>query len=281
MKTTITSYCFDTSNPKDADAYKGLAASLRKTNGRCFISWGRGSHYEAAWAEGVPVTLETQHLFENQWNTAPGGLTGNLRVFDWAEDYLPDKKIKRGHYLAITPEMTAVRKHTVACGYCGHQESDTMAASFCPKCLGSEYLAEKDLHLTRLVPVSDKSDRAPLTEEEASVLVPRWREAQGLGKQSRDVARLSKRRRDIAALVPDAEAKAAASIKRAHTETNALTWLMDHGFLEIENVIYYKHTGRFSFGWRNALTPAQCSNLRDILDAQGDAFPYHYDIKEA
>jgi hypothetical protein len=281
MKTTLTSYHFNISHPEEAAAYKGLAARLRKTNGKCFASWGRGSHYEAAWAEGVPVTLETQHLFENQWNTAPSGLAGGWRVFDWAEDYMPDKKIRRGHYLAITPEMAAARKHTVACGYCGHQESDTTAAPFCPKCFGSEYLAEKDLHLTRLIPVSDKSDRAPLTEEEASVLVPRWREAQGLGKQSREVAQLSKRRLAIAALVPDAESKAAASIQRAHIETNALTWLMDRGFLEIENVIYYKHTGRFGFGWRNALSPDQCSDLLDILCAQGDAFPYHYDVKEA
>jgi hypothetical protein len=277
METTITSYYFNTSYLKEAAAHKALAARLRKTNGKCFISWGKGSHYEAAWAEGVPVTLETEHLFGNQWNTAPSGVAGNFRVFDWAEDYLPNKKIKRGHYLAITPEMTAARKHTVACGYCGHQEPDTAAASFCPKCLGSEYLAEKDLHLTRLIPVCDKADRAPLTEEEASVLVPLWREAQGLGKQSQ----LSKRRRDIAALVPDAEAKAAAGIQEAHIKTNALTWLMDRGFLEIENVIYYTHTARFGFGWRNALNPGQCSDLLDILDAPGDAFPYHYDVKEA
>jgi hypothetical protein len=281
METTIKSYHFNTSHPEEAAAYKALAASLGKTNGKCFISWGMGSHYEPDWAEGVPVTLETKHLFENQWNTAPGGVAGGRRVFDWAEDYMPDKKIKRGHYLTITREMTAARKHTVACGYCGHQEPDAAAASFCSECFGSEYLTEKDLHLTRLVPVSDKSDRAPLTEEEASVLVARWREAQGLGKQSREAAQLSKRRLAIAALVPDAESEAAASIQRAHTETNALTWLMDHGFLGIENVIYYKHTGRFNFGWRNALSPAQCSDLRDILDAQGDAFPYLYDIKEA
>jgi hypothetical protein len=281
METTITSYYFNTSHPEEATAYKRLAAKLRKTNGKCFISWGNGSHYEPAWAEGVPVTLETKHLFENQWNTAPGGVAGNFRVFDWAEDYLPNKKIKRGHYLAITPEMTAARGHTVACGYCGHQEPDTTAAPFCSRCLGSEYLAEKDLHLTRLIPVSDKSDRAPLTEEEASVLVPRWREAQGLGKQSREAAQLSKRRQAIAALVPDAESKAAASIQAARIETDALSWLMDRGFLEIENVIYYTHTARFGFGWRNALSPDQCANLLDILDAPGDAFPYHYDIKEA
>lgn len=284
MKTTLTSYYFNTSNPEEAAAFEALAARLKKTNGKCFETcWGgKGSHYNAAWVEGVPVTLETAHLFDNQWNTAPAVVAGGLRVFDWAQDYpagnLTNKNIKRGHYLDITPEMRAAREHTVACGYCGHQEPDAAAPSFCPKCAGSEYLTEKDLFLTRLRPVADDSPRAPLTDGEAAAMVPRWREAQGLGTQAREGAALSKRRAKIAALVPEAEAKAAADIEEAHIKTAAFTWLMDHGFLGIDNVIYYTHTRRFGFGWSKPLDDAQYADLLDILGAE---FPFDYDIKRS
>jgi hypothetical protein len=111
METTLTSYHFNINHPEEAAAYKRLAARLRKTNGKCFNSWSPFSHYEAAWAEGVPVALETENLYGNQWDTAPDGATGGWRVFDWAEDCMRDRKIRRGHYLTITPEMVAVRKN--------------------------------------------------------------------------------------------------------------------------------------------------------------------------
>jgi hypothetical protein len=280
MQTILTSYYFDTRNPEEATAYKELAARLLETNGKCFETHGNGSHYNAAWLDGVPVTLETAHLFNNQWNTAPGGVAGNRRVFDWAQDYPINfsQHIKRGHYLEITPEMQAARDHTVTCGYCGHQEPDTAAASFCPKCIGSEYLEEKNLPLTRLQPVSSKAARQPLTDGEAAILIPRWREAQGLGKRAREGAALSKRRQNIAQLIPKAEAKAAVDIEAARTETAALTWLMDAGYRDIENVIYYTHTGRFGFGWRKPLDAAEHSALLDILGAE---FPFDYDIKRS
>jgi len=281
MQTTLTSYYFDTRNREEAAAYKELAAHLLKTNGECFETHGgKGSHYNAAWRDGVPVALETKYLFNNQWNTAPGGVAGNRRVFDWAQDYPINfsQHIKRGHYLEITPEMQAARDHTVTCGYCGHQEPDTAAASFCPKCIGSEYLEEKNLPLTRLQPVSSKAARQPLTDGEAAILIPRWREAQGLGKRAREGAALSKRRQNIAQLIPKAEAKAAVDIEAARTETAALTWLMDAGYRDIENVIYYTHTGRFGFGWRKPLDAAEHSALLDILGAE---FPFDYDIKRS
>jgi hypothetical protein len=272
VQTVLTSYYFDTRNPEESAAYKKLAARLRETNGRCFETSGGRSHYNAAWREGMPVALETKHLFMNQWNSDVG------RIFDWAQDYpiAFGKHIKRGHYLAITDEMRAIRHDAVKCRYCGHMDQAAAGHEFCPKCPGSEYLAEKDLKLTRLMRVDDDSPVAELTEAEAAVLIPRWREAQGLGKQARAGATLSKRRQSIARLVPEAEAKAAADIKAARIEAAALTWLMDAGYRDIDNVIYYPHTGRFGFGWREPLGAAEYSALLDILGAK---FPFDYDIK--
>lgn len=275
MQTTLTSYYFDTRNPEEAAAYETLRAQLAATNGECFETWGgNGSYYNAAWREGVPVTLETKHLFGNQWNTA-----NNHRVFTWAQDYPInfDRRIKRGHYLVVTDEMRAALHDNVKCRYCGHMEPAALGHTFCPKCAGSEYLTEKDLKLTRLMRVDDNSPAPELTEAEAAELLPRWRVAQGLGKENREVLALSKRRQKIAGLVAAAEAKAARAIEDAKTEAAAYTWLMDNGFCDIDNVIFYSHTGRFGFGWRTAISAADYGALVDLLCE----FPFDYDIKKA
>lgn len=282
MKTTLKSYCFNIRNPEEAAAYEALRAQLAATNGECFETWGgKGSHYDAAWLDGVPVELETTHLFGNQWNTAPAEVAGNLRVFNWAQDYpagnLTNKSIKRGHYLVITDEMRAALHNNVKCRHCGHMEPAAAGHEFCPKCIGSEYLTEKDLNLTRMMRVDDNSRAPELTEEEAADLLPRWRVAQGLGKQNREALALSKRRQKIAGLVAEAEAKAAKNIEQAKIETAALTWLMDNDYRDIDNVIYYSHTDRFGFGWRTAISAADHGALVDMLCE----FPFDYDIKRA
>ena len=51
---------------------------------------------------------------------------------------------------------------------------------------------------------------------------------------------------------------------------------MDHG-VSIDNCIYYSHTGRFGFGWREPVGQAVYSALVDVLCE----FPFDYDIKKA
>ena len=55
-----------------------------------------------------------------------------------------------------------------------------------------------------------------------------------------------------------------------------MLWLLDHG-VSVENVIFYDHTGRFCFGWKDrGVSPAVASALRDVLCE----FPFDYDIQE-
>jgi hypothetical protein len=136
-------------------------------------------------------------------------------------------------------------------------------------------LTEKYLKLTRLMRVDDSGDAPELTEAEAAELLPRWRLAQGLGKENREALAQSKRRQKIAGLVAAAEAKAAKEIEQAKTETAAYTWLLDNGFRDLNNVIFYSHTGRFGFGWRRAITGADYLSLADLLRE----FPFDYDIE--
>ncbi len=275
LTTVLRAYRFDTSNTADAAAHDALRAKLTAQGLTCFETWGgdAGGHYLSQ-LDGLTLTLETDHLFANQWNTAPipGVSETGYRVFDWAQDYMPDgynKRIKQGHYLEQTEGMIAIRKDTLKCGYCGNQEPAATAPAFCQNCLDSEYLKSSELYLTRLVPVDCKGRPGPLTEAEAAELLPRYRDAQTTGSTERGRKRIAAARRKIA----DNYTKA---VRVATTERDGFTWLMDHGF-NTENVIFYSHTERFGFGWRSPVDPEVLSRLLDVISE----FPFAYDIKTA
>lgn len=274
MRTVIHTYQFDTRKADERAAYVELAAKL-SAGPHCMKSHGQGSHYmpELSFRE---IELETEHLFDNQWNTAPieGVSDKGLRVFDWAEDAIFDRGVentwlKQGHWLEQTAEMREIRRNTHKCGYCGKQEPAAKGYVFCPHCIDSEYLTEKDLPLTRMLPVDSPfgTERAPLSEAERAHLLPLFREAQLHGTTERGKARRLKQRADIAA-------KAKSAIENATAERDGMLWLLDHG-VNIDNVIFYSHTGRFGFGWRKPVDAALYSQLCDILCE----FPFDYDIK--
>lgn len=270
MKTILHAYCFRTREPEDLVAWLALKAKLKGMGLKCFESFptGSGTHWLHK-LDGVTLDLEDKFLFNNQWNTAPleEGKNG-YRVFDWALDYCPDNPhLKRGHWLEQTDEMKAAREDRMKCGYCGHQESRTTAPAFCPHCIDSEYLKAGDLYMTRMRPImNDKSP--PLTDEEAAILVPKWREAQIHGSTARGIACLKKARESC-------EADYRKAISRAETEYRGKMWLMDHG-INTANAIFYNHTGRWCFGWRdNGLDAELVSTLLDVISE----FPFPYDIK--
>jgi hypothetical protein len=270
MKTTIHTYRFDTHKPEERAAYDTLRAQL-KTQARCMESHGGGMHYRPE-LDGKFIELETAHLFDNQWNTAPipGISDKGLRVFDWAQDYQPygNPNIKQGHYLDITDEMRAIRDNTAKCGYCGAQEP-VGAHVFCPHCLDSEYLTEKDLPLTRMRPVSTPfgAEIPTLSDAERAALMPKFQDAQLHGSTERGKARIAKARADVIA-------KCNKETRAAITERDGFLWFMDRG-IRTDNLIFYSHTGRFCFGWRQPCDAALVSALLDIVSE----FPFSYDIK--
>lgn len=272
MKTKIFSYRFDTRKADEKAAYAAFVAERKAAGSSVFCSWGsKGSHWRAWAVGGRDIELETKRLFDNQWNTAPieGVSTSGYRVFDWAEDYPVDfdERIKRGHYLVITDEMRDIRSNTVACGYCGKQEPAAESHTFCSRCMGSAYLTEDSLHLTRMQSVATKKDRALLSNAERAYLLPVWKEAQLKGNGERSVKAAQKRR-------AEAEEKYKKAIAKAEEEHTGMIWLCDAG-INTDNVIYYDHTGVFSFGWRK---PIDASLLPDLL-AVLDDFPATYEIK--
>jgi hypothetical protein len=59
------------------------------------------------------------------------------------------------------------------------------------------------------------------------------------------------------------------------TERDGMIWLVNHD-LPTDNAIFYSHTGRFCFGWRNPIT----GDAKTQLLARLDGFPFPYDIQE-
>src|SRR5690606_36603351 len=105
LETKLHCYRFDVSTAEGKADYEKLCAKLKGLGLTCSESWGNGSHYlpKFGLVEMQTVQLETKHIFNNQWNTAPiKGVSDNgLRVFDWAQDHPMPKTcpqhIKQGH----------------------------------------------------------------------------------------------------------------------------------------------------------------------------------------
>lgn len=274
IKTTIHTYRFDVSTSEGRAGYAALCEKMKALGVDVFCTWGGGLGHFTPFTkiDGREIELDVNHLFSNQWNTAPisGFSEKGYRVFDWAEDYPINfpKNIKRGHYLEQTDEMANIRAETAACGYCGKQEPVLKGLKFCPHCIGSEYLKEGELHLLRMIPTSaHNTKRAELTTEEKAELLPLYVVAQTSATTARNKAKMEKARIDI-------EKTYKAAIEKAKTEYDGFSWLLENGF-PTDNVIFYSHTRRFSFGWRQPVGAAVLSRLLDIIAE----FPFPYEIK--
>lgn len=278
MKTIIHSYYFNLNNNSESQDYSDLVTRLSKTHKK-FHAIG-DYHYPNL--DGAEIELKTQHIFDNQWNTAPiGKYTKGLRVFDWAESAIfnnghENHSIKKGHYLDLTPEMIAIRKETLQCGYCGHYYPHTTEQTFCTQCLDSPYLEAKNLKLLRLVPVEGKWSRnvPELTAEEHASLFPLYHDSQVRGRVARDKEKLEEQRQKVQTEYEETVQKKIPALQvAAVVEYTGKNWLLSHD-ISIENVIYYSHTHIFSFGWMKPFAPEVQVTLRELLTA----FPYPWEF---
>lgn len=268
VQTKLHRYDFHLADHKHSEAWKTLQKQL---NGRkCLEMWGDVNGPEdlpdGASETVEDVTIELRHIFNDQWNTT------TERVFDWYKFYeIRGLNRARGHWLEIMPEMREAREKTFGCGYCGKQygphHGEAPTDGFCASCLDSPYLKETELHLLRLRPMSeDRGLRAPLNADERAALLPRYVDRQTTGADSRAAQRREKQRRDVIE-------KADKEIQNATSERDGMLWLWDKG-VDLENVIYYNHTSKFSFGWRSPLSPNVKSKMLDVLCE----FPFDYEF---
>lgn len=293
LKTRLHLYCFESgTNP----AYKAMVREIEANGdgrGHWMNSWGGdakgaagrfyGDGMNAASVEEVEIDLS--HVFGNQWNESG---EGGRRLFDWYEEYEPRgwrSGVKRGHWLEVTPEMSEARRLTLKCRYCGHQYGpyhDPLPepapvpgeVMFCARCLDSEHLKPDDLKLLRLSSVAaqeadGKGSVAELSESERAWLMPRYVARQTTGSDSR-AKRARDRQRERVLEKFDEETAAATA------ERDGMLWLWNRG-LSLDNVIYYSHTGKFSFGWRSPVSAEVEAELLKVVSE----FPFPYEIKTA
>ena len=279
MQTIVHAYHFDISKPAEKAAWEELRAVLSVGHPHRMKSHGgERLHYQTGQAlDGKAIELETAHLFSNQWNSAPieGFSTIGYRLFDWAQDSLwykgrENRIIKQGYYLEQTDEMREVRANTMACGYCGKQEPAAKGSVFCPQCLDSAYLKQEDLPMLRMRPTN--VDRfaeplPPLTKAESDYLLPLYKEAQTKGNTERGKARIAKAKASI-------ETEYQASIRNATEKRDAANWIMGIIPGQLDNWIFYTHTGRHAFGWRTALGQVQLDAILEVISE----FPFSYDL---
>jgi hypothetical protein len=280
IKTTVHAFRFDISNPEQKAAWLAVKAD-RKASGVKTWTNNQGASYSDGKAhkfsilmlslDGMTIELETDFVNDDQWNTAPieGKSEIGLRVFDYVLDVWPNKDIISGYWLEQTEEMVTLRRDTLKCGYCGKMEHVSEGHKFCTKCLDSAHLQIHELHLLRLLPagISFGGKRPQLTADELLWLAPLYTEAQLKGNGQRSEAYKAKQRADLLATRDKV-------IENATTEYDGFTALLDLG-LSIENVIYYNHTKRFSFGWRAPLDVL----VVDAVLAVISEFPFPYEIK--
>jgi len=251
LSTVVHTYRFDVSKDEDFAAHAALVESLRSTHPRMSLS-------SRSFEDGHELELEVEHIFSNQWNTACGH-----RVYDWCEWGYPNPDIKAGYWLYQSDAMKEARRNTVKCGYCGSHKQAAQGYGFCLDCLGSEHLKRSDLHLLRLKSAGvDRPTRAALTDAEAERMGLEYDVAQEVAFQ----ARTAKLRLSLVA-------KRDAVTRDAAVECEGKLWLLDNG-LDVRNVIYYPHTGRWMFGWHGGVDPAW---LTAFMAAPSE-FPYSYDV---
>lgn len=275
LRATLHAYRFNLAIPTEATAYSSLVARLELAGLKKFATissrtkGSRDFEKKIAQLDGQTVEIDGTFLFSDQWNTKPIAdiSDAGMRLMGWNEDIFPNPQIKEGYWLDRSSQMLEAIRNRNACGYCGRQEAAQKGNVFCGACIDSPYLKESELYLTRMQSVAlGMKARAPLSGHEADLLVPEYRQAQIYGASERGKARIKKERADI-------ETKYARATANAKAEHDGLLWLMDHG-IKLDNVIFYDHTSRFGFGWRQPVSEAFKSDLLDIISE----FPFPYDI---
>jgi hypothetical protein len=279
IKTRIVGYYYDTRKPDEAQAYEEMRKKLKAMIGRGGLMNTSGSgNFSIPAGQRQDIFLETEHLFDNQWNATTAQFPNGGRVFDWYQTYLDRQpEIKKGYYLEMTPEIAEIRANTFRCGYCGAKYYRPYVMNpgrhqFCTQCLGSRYLEEDRLKMLRLTPVmriyKKHQDTPPLTPAELAYIKPLYVQAQ----TTRFKADAEKQKK---ALIQERDT----AIANAHAKCDGFYRLLNAG-INIDNCIFYSHRndkeGEFCFGYSTALNMDVAKELTRKL--RGMHFPYPVEL---
>ncbi|MFK7941832.1 MAG: hypothetical protein AB8B85_02780 [Paracoccaceae bacterium] len=275
IRTVIHTYRLDTNKPLERAEHQQLLEQLK--DGRHWMH-AMGATSDHAHMQGGVIELETDCLFDNQWNATDNSPSfAGRRVFDHYEAIFPNRSIKIGHWLEITDEMRDIRQSVKQCGYCGALHYPPRELTFCDRCMTSEYLTPKDFPLLLLLPVSDRRDRRQVVSaEEAGELSQEY----ARGRLEVTAAIASRLQDKIHSDYQKKLQKASDDVLAARKTRDIRIALFEAGYQDHSNMIYYNHTDTFSFGWRSAIPDEEKVKLRAILDELVQTLCFKYEIKD-
>ena len=255
---TINKYYFNTKNKAELDEYRALCQSIKALGltSECFNVIAQDyspSKYPST------VTIDTDILFENQYNTIEG-----LRVFDWFERYnIENKYIKSGYYLSgDIDKLKQAKESQYCCGYCSkrYTESEAKERDYsCTACINNEYLTNDLIHLLQLMPVTiNRSEAEPNNELVKSIKAKFEANTETRLKliEEARVKRLKAKAIELADRVKE-------NHKAELYELKIMTQLLNNGY-DTSNLIYYKHTDNWCLGWRNKVSQSELSELNQV-----------------
>jgi hypothetical protein len=257
---TYSIYINDDKGKKEYAELVERIESLGHIQNRCFTAIGGVTEIDF----DEDQIIETDFLFENQFNTKSG-----KRLFDWREYYLPHRTrqdLKCGYFITEgLVELNAARMTQYACGYCGKRyEKPTQV--FCDACLSSEYLTKDTLYMLALVPVAYNHDKADKMRKSLARDNPAqdWSEIQ----KKQEIARVERLKRKAAKKLEDLKIER----KIKDYEIAVQIALLENG-IDIENLIFYSHTGQWCLGWQEHITEKQLDEFRSAIEAVADKIP--------
>jgi len=259
IRLTVNKYDIDTSEGSGKAEYRKITTAAKMLGHTLMRVYGTKPGY----IDSLPhkVTLEPEFIFYDQYNAS------GFRVHDWYEAICQyhNKTRRVGYYLSGggTALDTIKREHYV-CGFCGHRHQGHDAPMTCPQCLGSKYLEESQLPLLVMQPLVGTRRTADGPSAEAYAKAQAEAKIEYTKKQGE--RRLMKANRLLVEVV---EEKAQLQLE---AEGHAATL---RAGLDDDNLIYYKHTKEWVFGWRTTMTQEESERIRSV------ELPFDYRIKMA
>lgn len=228
--------------------------------------------------DGVHITpdLNPLNVFSNQFNATVSGKDKAERFFDCRIFYEPTpyggRTLTRNGYICEPgpgyDALNALRVAYLECGYCGARHEAHLGKTWCDRCLSSQYLKPGDLPLLALHPLYEHNPNR--SRAVPQYLRKQYEAAQAVASKTR----ADKMVRDKLQALEDRKT-------HADIEIAVLTTLGNHGLhvRYFDNLIYYPHTGTFTFGWRTPLSDDEAKSVREALDSTGLSSRYTFEIK--
>lgn len=238
MKVTITKYDLNISNESEHLEYLTLTKKIKSLGYKLFDTYNHDKSNKYYSDLPLEQTIETDTLFENQYNTVEG-----FRIFDWSETIYNNKNIKKGYYISKgVDKLKKAKANQLKCGFCGkrYDKSKTILI-YCNACLDSEYLTEKELPLLRLQSLAGVKQGSGDVPKELT-------KAFNDNKQAYKDGQLGRMQKEAKELLEELAEKQKVQNYEAQVQYDLLML-----GIPINNLIYYNHTSSWSYGWRDSV----------------------------